>query len=242
MQLKHIPLTAESIRCSTCTLGQICLPVGMAAEDARKMDELVQERIRLEKGQTLFSVGTPLLAVYGVRYGTLKTSLELSDGRQQITGFHLPGEIVGLDGIGEAHHASTAVALEDTEVCTIRMDHLSTLANQLPSLQQQFFRLMGKEILADQQMLLTVGTMRAEERLAAFLLSMSMRLQARGYSPSEFVLRMSREEIGSFLGLKLETVSRLFSRFAKAGLLRIQQRQVQIVDMQGLKQLLGQPC
>jgi CRP/FNR family transcriptional regulator len=206
------------------------------------MDTLVQERVRVHKGETLYRMGEPLTAVYAIRFGTLKTHVTMEDGRTQITGFHLPGEVIGLDGLGEMQHASDATALEDTEVCVIRYDDLQSLSNHLPSLQNQFLRLMSKEITQDQVMLITLGSMRAEERLAAFLINMSERLSARGYSSTEFVLRMSREEIGSYLGLKLETVSRLFSRFAEAGLIQIRQRHVKIVDIAGVKQVYSRSC
>ncbi len=206
------------------------------------MDTLVQERVRVHKGETLYRMGEPLTAVYAIRFGTLKTHVTMEDGRTQITGFHLPGEVVGLDGLGEMQHASDATALEDTEVCVVRFDDLQSLSGTLPSLQQQFLRLMSKEISQDQIMLITLGSMRAEERLAAFLVNMSERLSMRGYSSSEFVLRMSREEIGSYLGLKLETVSRLFSRFAEAGLIQIRQRHVKLVDMEGIRQVYSRNC
>ncbi|NUA31596.1 fumarate/nitrate reduction transcriptional regulator Fnr [Cupriavidus basilensis] len=240
--LTTIPITEMSPRCSTCSLGQLCLPVGMSQQDLEKMDTLVQDRVRVRKGGTLYRLGDPLTAVYAIRFGTLKTHLTMEDGRSQITGFHLPGEVVGLDGLGEMQHASDATALEDTEVCVVRFGDLQTLSNVLPSLQHQFMRLMSKEISQDQVMLITLGSMRAEERLAAFLINLSERLSARGYSASEFVLRMSREEIGSYLGLKLETVSRLFSRFAEAGLIQIRQRHVKLVDMVGIKQIVNKSC
>ncbi|MBB1633808.1 MULTISPECIES: fumarate/nitrate reduction transcriptional regulator Fnr [Cupriavidus] len=240
--LTTIPITEMSPRCSTCSLGQLCLPVGMSQQDLEKMDTLVQDRVRVRKGETLYRLGDPLTAVYAIRFGTLKTHLTMEDGRSQITGFHLPGEVVGLDGLGEMQHASDATALEDTEVCVVRFGDLQTLSNVLPSLQHQFMRLMSKEISQDQVMLITLGSMRAEERLAAFLINLSERLSARGYSASEFVLRMSREEIGSYLGLKLETVSRLFSRFAEAGLIQIRQRHVKLVDMVGIKQIVNKSC
>ncbi len=236
--LTRIALTDQTSRCSTCVLGQICLPVGMNADDVRKMDDLVTERIRIKKGQALYTLGEPLEAVYCIRFGTLKTHLTLEDGRHQITGFHLPGEIVGLDGIGEMRHVSDATALEDTEVCVVRYAELQQLSRRLPSLQHQFLRIMSKEISQDHLMLLTLGSMRAEERLAAFLLNLSRRSSERGYSSTEFVLRMSREELGSYLGLKLETVSRLFSRFAEAGLIQIRQRHVKLIDMAGLRQVM----
>jgi CRP/FNR family transcriptional regulator len=222
-------------------MGQLCLPVGMSQQDLAKMDTLVQERVRVHKGETLYRMGEPLTAVYAIRFGTLKTHVTMEDGRTQITGFHLPGEVVRLDGLGEMQHASDATALEDTEVCVVRFDDLQSLSGTLPSL-QQFLRLMSKEISQDQIMLITLGSMRAEERLAAFLVNMSERLSMRGYSSSEFVLRMSREEIGSYLGLKLETVSRLFSRFAEAGLIQIRQRHVKLVDMEGIRQVYSRNC
>src|SRR5690606_11706062 len=168
------------------------------------------ERVRVERGKSLYELDDPLDAVYGVRFGSLKTQLEDSSGQQQITGFHLPGEIVGLDGMLEGKHVSSAVALEDSEVCVIRLPEIDRVATQLPSLQQQFRRLMSREISRSHQMLATVGAMRSEQRLAAFLLNLSQRYAALGYSSTEFVLRMSREEIGNYLGLTLETVSRLF--------------------------------
>ncbi|MCJ9708308.1 helix-turn-helix domain-containing protein, partial [Bordetella hinzii] len=157
----------------------------------------------------------------------------------QITGFHLPGEIVGLDGMLESRHVSNAVALEDSEVCVIRIAEIDRVASHLPSLQQQFRRLMSREISRSHQMLATLGSMRSEQRLAAFLLNLSQRYAALGYSSTEFVLRMSREEIGNYLGLTLETVSRLFSRFAREGLIRINQREVRLLDQPALRQLLG---
>jgi CRP/FNR family transcriptional regulator len=188
----------------------------MNSDDVRKMDELVTERIRIKKGQTLYSLGEPLEAVYGIRFGTLKTHLTLEDGRHQITGFHLPGEIVGLDGIGEMCHVSDATALEDTEVCVVRYTDLQQLSRRLPSLQHQFLRIMSKEISQDHLMLMTLGSMRAEERLAAFLLNLSRRSAERGYSSTEFVLRMSREELGSYLACSRALPRRASSRSASA--------------------------
>ncbi|EWM43608.1 cyclic nucleotide-binding domain protein [Bordetella holmesii 30539] len=211
----------------------------MAAAEVEKLDDLIKERVRIEKGHTLYELDAALDAVYGVRYGSLKTQLEDASGQLQITGFHLPGEIVGLDGMLESRHVSNAVALEDSEVCVIRLSEIDRVAHHLPSLQQQFRRLMSREITRSHQMLATLGSMRSEQRLAAFLLNLSQRYAALGYSSTQFVLRMSREEIGNYLGLTLETVSRLFSRFAREGLIRINQREVELLDLPGLRQLLG---
>jgi CRP/FNR family transcriptional regulator len=223
-------------------LSEVCLPVGMSRADVERLDELITERIRVPKGSALYRVGDPAQAVYGIRSGSLKTQLEGSSGQLQITGFLLPGEILGMDGLLENKHVSHAIALEDSEVCTIRINELDTVAQQLPALQYQFRRLMSKEITRSHQLLMSIGSLRSEQRLAAFLLNLSQRLGALGYSPNEFLLRMTREEIGNYLGLTLETVSRLFSRFAREGLLRIQQREVRILDMRSLQALAGTDC
>ncbi|SUV68208.1 fumarate and nitrate reduction regulatory protein [Bordetella avium] len=237
--LKRVPIPPDAAHCSTCMLGHVCIPIGMAAAEVEKLDDLVKERVRIEKGHTLYELGTPLDAVYGVRYGSLKTQLEDASGQLQITGFHLPGEIIGMDGMLESQHISNAVALEDSEVCVIRLNEIDRVSAHLPSLQQQFRRLMSREINRSHQMLASLGSMRSEQRLAAFLLNMSQRYATLGYSSTEFVLRMSREEIGNYLGLTLETVSRLFSRFGREGLIRISQREVRLLDLAGLRQLLG---
>lgn len=226
-------------KCSTCVLGQFCLPVGLNADDIQKIDTLVTERVRLKKGESLYRQGDPLTAVYGIRFGTLKTEYALQDGREQITGFHLPGEMLGLDGIGDNAYQSNAIALEDSEACVVKFTDFESLARQIPSLQHQFHRILSRELTQDQRHLLSLGSLRAEERLASFLLNLSDRLSARGYSPIEFHLRMSREEIGSYLGIQLETVSRLFSRFTESGLIQIKQRHIKLIDMDGLLELAG---
>lgn len=223
-------------------LSEICLPLGMARHDVTKLDELIKERIRIPKGSALFHLGDRSEAIYGIRSGSLKTQLEDSGGQVQITGFLLPGEIIGMDGLLENTQVSHAIALEDSEVCVIRIDELDMLSQHIPILQQQLRRLMSKEINRSHQLVMSLGALRSEQRLAAFLINLSQRLTLLGYSSSEFVLRMSREEIGNYLGLTLETVSRLFSRFAREGVLHIQQRQVQIIDMQTLRGLAGTDC
>jgi len=200
---------------------------------------LVKERIRLKKGELLYRQGDPLFALYGLRTGSIKTQLEDASGQVQITGFFLPGEVVGLDGMLESQHASNAVAMEDSEVCVVRLEDIDEVSRYAPSLQQQVRRIMSKEISRSHQALLALGSMRSEARLAAFLLNLSQRLSALGYSSTDFVMRMSREEIGNYLGLTLETVSRLFSRFSREGLIWVSQREVKILDMEALKQLAG---
>jgi CRP/FNR family transcriptional regulator len=230
-----------SNKCSVCVLGQFCLPVGITASDIAKIDGLVKERVYLKKGESLYRHGEPLYAVYSIRFGTLKTEYCLEDGRQQVIGFHLPGEILGLDGIGDGHYQSEAIALEESEVCIIRYEVFEDLAQQIPALQKQFHRILSRELTQDQRHLLSLGSLRAEERLAVFLLNLSQRLAARGYQNNEFNLRMSRVEIGSYLGIQIETVSRMLSRFAESGLIQIKQRHIKLIDMNGLYELAGLP-
>ncbi len=237
--MNRISTPESQNKCSTCVLGQFCLPVGLSSDDINKIDTLVTERVRLKKGESLYRQGDELTAVYGIKFGTLKTEYALPDGREQITGFHLPGEMLGLDGIGENHYQSNAIALEDSEACVVRFSDFESLARQIPSLQHQFHKILSRELTQDQRHLLSLGSLRAEERLASFLLNLSDRLAIRGYSPTEYHLRMSREEIGSYLGIQLETVSRLFSRFTESGLIQIKQRHIKLIDMDGLIELAG---
>lgn len=241
MTQKRVPVTVNSPHCSTCMMGNVCLPAGMPERELEQIDLLVKERIRLKKGDLLYRQGEELDALFSLRTGSIKTQLEDSSGQIQITGFFLPGEVVGLDGMLESSHGSNAVAMEDSEVCVVRLEDIDEISRYAPSLQAQVRRIMSKEISRSHQVLLALGSMRSEARLAAFLINLSQRLAALGYSSTDFVMRMSREEIGNYLGLTLETVSRLFSRFARDGLIRVSQREVRILDMEALKQLAGHP-
>jgi CRP/FNR family transcriptional regulator len=214
----------------------------MPSSEIAKLDELVKERLRIEKGQPLIQHGIALDALFALRTGSIKTQIIEASGQQQITGFYLPGEIVGLDGMLDGIHSSTAIAMEDSEVCVVKLDDIDEISRYVPSLQHQVRRLMSKEIARSHQVLLALGSMRSEQRLAAFLINLSQRLAALGYSSTDFIMRMSREEIGNYLGLTLETVSRLFSRFAREGVIRVNQREVKILDMAALNELLGKPC
>jgi CRP/FNR family transcriptional regulator, anaerobic regulatory protein len=239
--MSQLPKANPTNKCSTCVLGQFCIPVGLSNQELEKVDVLIKERISLKKGDALYRHGNPMTSVYSVRFGTFKTEHTLADGRAQIIGFHLPGEILGLDAIGDGHHQSDAIALEDSEACIIRFTEFESLASQIPTLQNQFHRILSRELTQDQRHLLSLGSLRAEERLAGFLLNLSERLTARGYTNHEFDLRMSREEIGSYLGIQIETVSRMFSRFVEAGLIQIKQRHIKLIDVNGLYGLAGLP-
>jgi CRP/FNR family transcriptional regulator len=204
---------------------------------------MVATRRAVRRGDTLFRTGDPFEAVYAVRTGFFKTRVSSEDGRDQVTGFQMAGELLGLDGISSDVHHCDAVALEDSSVCVIPYSQLEGLSREFTVLQHSFHKIMSREIVRDHGVMLLLGNMRAEERLAAFLLNLTQRLQARGFSASSLVLRMTREEIGSYLGLKLETVSRTFSKFHEEGLMEVKQRQLRILDQAALQALINNsPC
>lgn len=214
----------------------------MSTDQIKRLDELVSTRKSLARGDSLFRAGDEFQSLFVVRAGFFKTCLTLEDGRDQVTGFQMSGELLGLDGIGTSRHACDAVALEDSSVCVIPYQQLESLSLELVDLQRVFHKIMSREIVRDQGVMLLLGSMRAEERLAAFLLNLTQRLHSRGFSQRAFILRMSREEIGSYLGLKLETVSRTFSRLQSEGTLEVKQREIKIVDPDALQRLVNNNC
>ncbi|MEE1653485.1 fumarate/nitrate reduction transcriptional regulator Fnr [Brachymonas sp. G13] len=228
------------VNCSNCNLRDLCMPVEGDADDMDALAELISARRKFKRGDVLYSHGEPFTNLYAVRTGFFKTVVTTPDGREQVTGFHMAGEIVGLDGIVNDQHTCDAVALEDAEICVLPFSRMSDISRQVPALQTHVHKLMSREIVRDQNMMLLLGSMRAEERLAAFLLNLVQRLHVRGLSQSELVLRMTREEIGSYLGIKLETVSRMFSRFADEGILEVRQRHVHIIDPEALERIVNQ--
>jgi len=233
----------HEVACSSCNLRELCLPVGFSDQELDRLDTMVALRRTVRRGDTLFHSGDGFEAVYAVRTGFFKTRVSSEDGRDQVTGFQMAGELLGLDGIGTDHHTCDAVALEDSQVCVIRYDQLEHLSREFTDLQRQFHKIMSREIVRDHGVMLLLGSMRAEERLAAFLLNLTQRLEARGFSASALVLRMTREEIGTYLGLKLETVSRCFSKFQEDGVLQVRQRHIRVLDPAALQQMVnGATC
>jgi CRP/FNR family transcriptional regulator, anaerobic regulatory protein len=226
-------------QCSTCSLQEHCVPAGLDTEAARLLDRIVTSRIRLRKRDVLIRPSQPFTALYAIRSGSCKTVLIAEDGNEQVSGYHLAGEIIGADGIATARHDCQAVALEDAEVCVLPFERIEQLARNDGRVQATLHRLLSSEIAREHNLMLMLGTMRAHQRLASYLLDLSQRYGSRGYSSSEFVLRMTREEIGSYLGLELETVSRLFSRFHREGLIQVQARLVKLLDRIALKQLVA---
>jgi CRP/FNR family transcriptional regulator, anaerobic regulatory protein len=237
--IKPLHTGTGAVVCSSCNLREICLPVGLTPLELAHVDQrLVTSRYKVARGEKLFQTGDRFESLFAVWTGFFKTCIASKDGREQVTGFQMGGELIGLDGIGTRRHEVDAVALEDSQVCVITYAELEALSIEIHTLQQQFHRALSREIVRNHGVMLLLGSMHAEERLAAFLLNLTHRLRQRGFSSSSVVLRMSREEIGSYLGLKLETVSRTFSKFQADGLLFVRHRQIQVTDPVGLQHLL----
>jgi CRP/FNR family transcriptional regulator len=236
-------LTSIKIACSNCNLRELCMPLGLNESEMERVDEVVATRRKVARGENLFRNGDKFNALFAIRTGFFKTRISAEDGRDQVTGFQMAGEIIGLDGIVSDYHTCDAVALEDAEVCVMPFDRIEELSREITSLQRHVHKIMSREIVRENGVMLLLGSMRAEERLAAFLLNLVQRLHARGFSQSELVLRMTREEIGSYLGLKLETVSRTFSKFVDDGMVEVKQRHVRILNPDGLKLIVNaQSC
>ncbi|HEX5337284.1 MAG TPA: fumarate/nitrate reduction transcriptional regulator Fnr [Gallionella sp.] len=230
--------TRLKIACSNCNLRELCLPADLNADEMRRLDELSHTKRRFARGEYLYRSNDRFLSLYAINSGSFKMQVLHEDGREQVTGFQMIGEIIGMDAISTDKHTCDAVALEDSEVCELPFNKLEALSRELPSLQRHLHRIMSREIVRDQGIMLLLGTMRAEERIAAFLLNLSQRSVARGLSATEFQLRMSRQEIGSYLGLKLETVSRTLSLFQQRGLIRINSKSLQLLNLAELQSLL----
>lgn len=224
--------------CSTCSLRELCLPVGLMPNEFSQLDAVIRQSRRLKKGEYLFRAGEPFTSLFAIRAGFFKTTVASQDGRDQVTGFFMSGELIGMDGICSHIHSCDAVALEDSEVCELPFTHIEELGQDIPSLRSHFSA-MSREIVRDQGVMLLLGNMRAEERLAAFLLNLSQRLYSRGFAANDFILRMSREEIGSYLGLKLETVSRTLSKFHHEGLISVEHKHIKILDATTLKKMVS---
>jgi CRP/FNR family transcriptional regulator len=238
-------MTQQTIKvaCSNCNLRELCMPVGLTDDQIKRIDNVVAIRRKIKRGSTLFRNGEQFTSLFAIRTGFFKTCVATEDGRDQVTGFQMAGEIIGLDGIVNDHHTCDAVALEDAEVCVMPFDKVEELSREFTTLQHHVHKIMSREIVRDHSVMLLLGSMRAEERLAAFLLNLVQRLHARGFSKSEVILRMTREEIGSYLGMKLETVSRTFSKFVDDGIIDVKQRYVHIKNTDGLRAIVNpQTC
>lgn len=226
------------VACASCSLRELCVPGGISVDELQRLDTIVAMRRTLKKGAALFHAGDDFRSLYAVRRGFFKTFVSCNNGREQITGFQAPGELLGLDGLASETHGVDAVALEDSEVCILPYSDLERIARDFAPLQHQLHRVMSRELVRDHGVMLLLGSMKAEERVAAFLLNLSERFKRLGYSSEEFILRMTRQEIGSYLGLKLETVSRTFSKFQEQGIIEARGKSIKLLDIPTLQQLV----
>jgi CRP/FNR family transcriptional regulator, anaerobic regulatory protein len=224
----------DPLRCSACSMRSICMPQGLTPDELHRIESFICPSRTIKQGETIYRANDAFKCIYAVRAGSFKTVVMHRDGREQVTGFHLAGDSLGLDGVCSGHHGCDAIALEDSKVCMIPFHQLETMCREVKVVQQHVHRMMGGEIVRESSQMMLLGTMSAEQRVATFLLNLSDRLRMRGYSPAEFHLRMTREEIGSYLGIKLETVSRMFSRFQRDRLLDTRGKDIRILDHDGL--------
>lgn len=231
---KVITLEHLKVSCRNCSLSVHCLPMGLSHEEVDRLDAIVKRSRPFHRGDHLFTQGQPFQSLFVVKTGSIKTYLPEDDGGEQVLGFHLPGETLGLDAIEEEHHHCSAKILETSSVCEIPFDLLEGLSTEIPSLQHQLFRTLSKEISHESDMLALLSSKTAEERLATFLIGISRRFHRRGFSATDFYLSMSRHEIGSFLGLAVETVSRLFSRFHEERLVNVDRRHIRVLELERL--------
>jgi CRP/FNR family transcriptional regulator, anaerobic regulatory protein len=240
--VKIVTIASLKAACKDCNLRELCLPLGLSEGDVVRLDAVIKRRRAVRKGDSLYRTGDPLRSLFAVRRGAFKTSGIMEDGRVHVTGFFLPGDILGFDAITADRHPCTAEALETADVCEIPYDRLEELGQQVPGLQHQLLRVMSREIARDEQMLVMLGRMTAEERLASFLVSFSRRQSRLGLSETDLSLAMSRQDLGYYLGLALETVSRLFSRFQDQHLIEVIGRQVRLLDLPQLDALANAAC
>ncbi|NNE38126.1 MAG: fumarate/nitrate reduction transcriptional regulator Fnr [Gammaproteobacteria bacterium] len=235
-----IDFTKIKVSCENCNLHELCLPRGLDKAELDKLDSIVTRTQPLHRGDILFRCGDSFSSIFTVRTGCIKLTTSSAQGEEQIIGFYLPGEIVGLDGIEKGVHCCTAEALDTSSLCAIPFDNLTNICRQMPNLNEEMFRVMGREISHENQLLLTVTKKHAEGRIATFLLSLSRRYKQLGYSEMEFRLAMSRSEIGNYLGLTFETVSRTMSKLQKQGMISINHKYITIEDMDALKEICSE--
>lgn len=229
------------IACQNCGFYRIGLSMGLESADTSVLDRYVKKKHIIKRGEVLYRVGEAFNRIYAIRSGSVKTCISTDDGRLQITGFHVPGELLGLNAIDERRYNCEAIALETTAVCEISVDCFEELARQIPSVHYQMLRMMSREIKHNQELMLLLGKKNAEERLATYLLSLSRRFAMRNYSPTQFNLSMSRGDIGNYLGIAEETVSRIFTRFQEEGVVTIERRHIVLNDLERLSGIAREP-
>ena len=229
-----------AVSCSSCRLSDLCLPISLNKSEIVQLDEIIERNRPLRKGEHLYRQLDEFRSVFAVRSGSFKSYVLGPDGQSRVTSFYMPGEIIGMDGIATRRHGVSTTALEHSSICEIPFSQLEKLSHQLPNLQSRFFSIMGNEIVKDQQIHTLLSSYTAEQRLASFLLSLSSRYARCQLSPERFLLHMTRSDIGEYLGLTLETVSRVFSALQKKEIISVKNREIEIRDMQRLRAILGE--
>jgi len=225
--------------CASCGLSALCLPAGIGGDDLKRLDEIVQSRRPIDRGQTLYANDSPMNALYVVRSGSFKTIAAGSDGSQQVLGFHLPGEIMGFDAVADDRHQCSAEALERSTVCEVPMARLTQVASGVPALSRQLMRVISREVQQDHEHLVMMGRRQAQSRLAIFLLSLSERHRRLHHDPHQFELSMSRYDLANYLGLVVETVSRMFTRMQQLGAIDVDRKRISILDAAKLHAMTG---
>jgi len=226
--------SAQHIKCQSCSISELCLPFTLNDQELNTLDEIIDRKRPIHKGDKIYTDGQELYCLFAIRSGTFKTFTVNEQGEEQITGFHLAGDLLGFDAIADNEHNSFAQALETSMVCEIPYNSLDTLSNTMPKLKKQVLRLMSNEIRTDQEMLTLLNRKNAEQRVATFLVNLSDRYHARGLSSIEFRLTMTRSDIGNYIGLTVETISRLLNRFHKNGLIKVDGKLISILDIDQL--------
>ncbi len=230
-------LNISSNNCHNCRMSALCLPLALDVGSLDRIETVIDRGRPLHKNQFIFHAGDRFESLYAIRSGAVKSYCTSDDGSEQVTGFYLPGEIFGWDGIDSGNHKNTTLALQTTALCEIPFARFEELSQNVPQLQQHFMRLMAKEITADQELITLLAKSSAEERVASLLISLSNRLKRQHLSATRFRLPMSRADIGNYLGLTVETVSRVFSRFQSFDLIRCDKKEIEIINLPSLSAL-----
>lgn len=229
----------QHIHCQSCSISELCLPFSLNEQELDVLDNIIDRKRPIHKGEQIFQDGEKMQSLYAIRSGTFKTFTVNEQGEEQITGFHLAGDLLGFDAIADGEHPSFAKALETSMICEIPYSTLDSLSNSMPKLKKQVLRMMSTEIRADQEMLTLLNRKNAEQRLATFISTLSSRYHARGLSSTEFRLSMTRSDIGNYIGLTVETISRLLNRFHKSGILKVEGKLISILDIDLLNECAG---
>ena len=229
--------SCDPVACRYCGIYNLCLPLGLERADLSLLESIVRRKAVFKRGQLLFRPGQRFDYIYAIRSGSAKSCLCTEDGRMQITGFHIAGELLGLSALAAGHYTCEARALETTSMCMVDTARFEQLAKNNPSLPYQMLTIMGKQIRQDEELMLLLGKRSAEEKLAGYLVGLSKRYASRNYSATEFQLSMSRGEIGNYLGIAEETVCRILGRFREERLITTYRRHIRLNDIKRLSAL-----